>query len=311
MRHSTVSIIIPVYNEEKHIASCLDSVQQVNYPGEAIETIVVDNGSTDKTRDIASAHGAKVLCDENLNVSGLRNFGAKKATGKILAFIDADCIVHPDWLIASSRYFDDPHVAAWGSPPVPPENPTWVQKTWYQIRKKNQSVQSVQWLESMNLFMRRPLYQELGGFDEALVTCEDVDLSYRVGKFGDIISDDRINAVHLGEASNIREFIRKEIWRGQGNLKGAFNHGLSLKEIPSLSVPIYFVLLTLAAVALLIHNNSGGAPWVLVALAMLPSIAVLVKKRKKINDFKQLAQLFLLLQIYFFSRTLSLFKKGR
>ena len=283
----------------------------MDFPAEQMEVILIDNGSTDRTREIARQFGAVLLRDDNLNVSGLRNLGARHARGSVLAFLDADCIVEQDWLAKASRYFTTQKVSAWGSPPVPPENSSWVQKSWYQVRKKDQGVQSVQWLESMNFFVRKELYQKIGGFNEKLVTCEDVDLLYRLGKFGDIVSDDRIKVTHLGEAKDLKEFMHKEIWRGQGNLKGVFSHGLSIKELPSIALPVYFIGLIFAAVILLVLNYKTELLFILVGFAILPSLLVLFQKRRKISGFKEFAQLFFLLQIYFGSRTLALFKKGR
>ncbi len=84
-----VSIIIPARNEEKYLPSCLESISNLNYPKKDIEVIVVDNGSTDNTREIAKSCGATVLCDDSLNVSGLRSLGVAKSTGEIIAFVDA------------------------------------------------------------------------------------------------------------------------------------------------------------------------------------------------------------------------------
>ncbi|GAF86581.1 unnamed protein product, partial [marine sediment metagenome] len=73
-----VSIIIPTYNEEKRLPACLDSISRLDYSKEDIEVIVVDNGSTDGTREIAKSCGVEVLRDDSMNVSGLRNLGASQ-----------------------------------------------------------------------------------------------------------------------------------------------------------------------------------------------------------------------------------------
>ena len=124
----------------------------MDYPGELFEVIVVDNGSTDQTREIADSYGAKVLRDDTINVSGLRNLGANESTGDILAFVDADCIVSEEWLRNASVYFNDMEVVAWGGPPVPPQDASWVQKTWFLITQKENKVQDVGWLGTIDLF---------------------------------------------------------------------------------------------------------------------------------------------------------------
>lgn len=83
-----VSIIIPVYNEEKYLDFCLSSI--VNQSYKDIETIVVDDGSTDKSFKIAKRHPVKILQQDHVGPGAARNLGAKNADGEILAFLDAD-----------------------------------------------------------------------------------------------------------------------------------------------------------------------------------------------------------------------------
>ena len=311
MENNFISIIIPTFNEGKRLPSCLDSILHLNYLHENFEVIVIDNGSTDGTLEVAEKSGVLVLVDKNKNVSGLRNLGARKAKGDILAFVDADCTVSEDWLGRASPYFVKEDVAAWGSPPSVPSGATWVQRTWYLVRKKDQAVKEVDWLESMNLFVRRDQFLSIGGFNEDLVTCEDADFCFRIAKYGRIVSDSRISVIHLGEASTVKEFMKKEIWRGQGNLRGVFSHGLLLRELPSFIIPIYFgVLIPLLVVGLVITRNPNLLI-IFILLCLLPSMVVLLKVRKKMMGKADVFNLFLLLQVYFFARTVAILKKTR
>lgn len=306
-----VSIIIPAFNEGKRLPACLDSILHLNYPRENIEVIVIDNGSTDGTREVAEKSGTEVIVDKTKNVSGLRNLGARQAKGDILSFVDADCKVSEDWLNRAAPYFEKEDVAAWGSPPSVPSGATWVQRTWYLVRKKEQAVQEVAWLESMNLFVRRNQFLSIGGFNEDLVTCEDADFCFRIAKYGRIVSDSRIEVIHLGEASTVKEFMKKEIWRGQGNLQGFFSHGLLLRELPSLSIPLYFGLLIPFLLLALIISRNPNLLIIFILLSLLPSVAVLFKVRKKMMGKADVFNLFLLLQVYFFARTVAILKKNR
>ncbi|MBU0970834.1 MAG: glycosyltransferase, partial [Proteobacteria bacterium] len=239
------------------------------------------------------------------NVSGLRNLGAKSAGGQILAFLDADCIVSPDWLMAAEKYFYDEKIVAWGSPPRIPWDATWVQKAWYLIREKPASPVTVPWLESMNFFVRKETFSHLTGFDESLVTCEDVDFSYRIASHGLIMADQAICAVHLGEADTILAFAKKEMWRGVGNFHGLFSHGIHLKELPSLGIPLYFgiFLPLLFALAVIYMDAALGMAGLFAFL--FPGGLVLFKIRKKKAGFLRKGQLFFLVYLYFFVRTLA------
>ena len=305
-----VSIVIPTYNEEKYLPACLDSIFNLNYPKEDVEVIVVDNGSIDRTREIAKSYGTEVLCDDSMNVSGLRNLGANQSNGDILAFVDADCIVSEEWIKNASKYFDNMAVVAWGAPPVLPKESTWVQQTWYLVRQKENQVQEVDWLESMNLFVRKDLFMEIRGFNEDLITCEDVDFCYRIRKYGKIFSDSSIQVIHRGEARTVKEFVKKEIWRGRSNLSGILSHGFSLKELPSLFIPLYFgVFLPILFLSFIVFLNSV---WLAAGLLLylLPSAAVLLKMRKKKINALVLLRLLFLIQIYFFARTIAVLKRA-
>lgn len=91
-----VSIIIPVYNEEKTIESCLQSLSKQTTKG---EIIVVDDGSTDNSKSVVSSQKSVVLLQQNHQGPGAaRNLGASKASGGILVFVDADMEFEPDFI---------------------------------------------------------------------------------------------------------------------------------------------------------------------------------------------------------------------
>ena len=83
-----VSVIIPVFNEEKVIGNCLDSLKQQTYSD--LEIIVIDDGSTDETANVVLGNEVKLLKQNHLGAGAARNLGAKHAKGEILVFVDAD-----------------------------------------------------------------------------------------------------------------------------------------------------------------------------------------------------------------------------
>jgi len=99
-----VSFIIPVYNGEKYLAQCLESIRSQTYPDDKIEIIVVDGGSTDTSIGISERHRAIILHNEYRLAEKGKAIGIRAARGDIIALIDADNeIVQADWLDAMVR----------------------------------------------------------------------------------------------------------------------------------------------------------------------------------------------------------------
>ncbi|NYT06376.1 MAG: glycosyltransferase [Methanomicrobiales archaeon] len=94
----TVSVIIPTFNEEQNIESCLASLRRQRFADDDVEIIVVDGNSADKTREIAEKLADKVIIQTSRKVGGARNDGAMIARGDVIATTDADCIIPADWL---------------------------------------------------------------------------------------------------------------------------------------------------------------------------------------------------------------------
>ena len=99
-----ISVVIPVYNEEKYVYQCLLSLKnQVIQP---YEIIVVDNNCTDKTIEIAKRFNIKILKESTQGISHARNKGYNSARGDIIARCDADCILNPNWINTINQNFE-------------------------------------------------------------------------------------------------------------------------------------------------------------------------------------------------------------
>jgi glycosyltransferase involved in cell wall biosynthesis len=241
--HVMVSVIVPARNEEPHLPALLESLARVEYPRERMEVIVVDHQSTDETSRIARKWGATVISHQGGTIASVRNRGARAAKGDVLAFLDADCTVDALWLSTAVRHFVDPRVGAVGSyHAVPLDPPTWVRTILQKQIEARLPLSDATWLPSGNMFVRRDVFDSCGGFDESLATCEDVDLSYRIGQQYRLVADARVRCWHHGEPRTLWEVFRKELWRGRDNLLGAIRHGITLSELPSLVLPLYFLL---------------------------------------------------------------------
>src|SRR5204863_3502104 len=94
------TLVIPAHNEEALLPRLLDTVDvaraRYSFGADAIEVIVADNASTDRTAEIAAARGCRVVPVEKRAIAASRNGGAAQASSPILAFVDADMQIHSD-----------------------------------------------------------------------------------------------------------------------------------------------------------------------------------------------------------------------
>jgi len=301
-----VSIIIPAKNEEKMIAGCLTALKKIDFPSEAYEIIVVDNGSEDATADIAKSFGVRVFIISDVSISALRNYGAAQSNGEYLAFVDADVMVTSEWLKNALAAFEDERVACTGSTSVIPKDTTWVERTWF-LQTQGQPARAERtWLASMNLIVRRKVFNEVGGFNEKLLTCEDVDLGYRISENYIILEDKSIAAVHLGEAKSLYQLFRKEMWRGKSNYSGVLEHGLKIDEVPSLIIPLFYLGIILLVPTAIIIREPIYIGYGFLASVIFPILqaTIICGKLKRFNAFTSLLAVW---WVYGFARAFSIF----
>jgi len=115
----TISILVPVKNEEKVVDRLLTALLNLDYPSQKVEIIVVDDGSTDKTVEICKGYVAKYSDQIRLlhrarsdGKPSALNYGLIHAHGKIVATFDADNVPEPDTLLKAVEFFEDPSVDA-------------------------------------------------------------------------------------------------------------------------------------------------------------------------------------------------------
>lgn len=229
------SVVVPSYNEAQNIGKCIASVI-ANGADNGYEIIVADNGSTDGTVEIVRGLGIMVIennTGRRHNIGTLRNIGARHSKGAIIAFLDADMIVPHDWFKKAKVYFDNGFKGALGFTERAPESAGWVARTWGdRIHQKLDKVVDVGFLNGRNFFINRAVFDEINGFDEALHTNEDKDLTMRAARAGyRLISIPETALFHLGCEKNLWEFVRKEYWRQGSSLAAALRFGISARTL--------------------------------------------------------------------------------
>jgi glycosyltransferase involved in cell wall biosynthesis len=178
------SLIIPAWNEQAYLPRLLDSVEAARrrFDGAAgaVEVIVADNESTDRTAEIARARGCRVAHATPRRIAVARNAGAALARGEILCFVDADYRIHPDTFVVIDRELATGRYIG-GATGVRIER--WTPGIIVTVVV----VLGLLRLFGMDggvWFCRREDFDAVGGYDESVPVSEDVRLLWALRKLG-------------------------------------------------------------------------------------------------------------------------------
>ena len=183
----SITVIIPAYNAERHLGQCLEAFRQSN--DQDFELIVVDDGSEDKTREIAVEYGAQdVLATETRSGPAIaRNLGSTQASGAILFFIDSDVTVKADSISkVKVRFNNDLEMAALiGSYDMLPKSQDFLSQyrnLMHAYVHQHGSEQAWTFWSGCGA-MRKEVFTEMSGFSEdyGRPAIEDIELGYSYG----------------------------------------------------------------------------------------------------------------------------------
>ena len=273
------SIVIPTLNEAAHIRLCLTALANAIPSSVPFEVLIVDNGSTDKTLEIAwsFAHILDLKLHQQMlvSISSLRNLGASFARGGILVFLDADCIAPPQWIEKLATAFSaEVGTSIIGSRYRAPECSTWVAKAWE--RGQDGTVRrSVAYVPGGTMALRISVFEKLGGFDRTLVTNEDAELCRRARAAAvEVIADPGLAVVHLGTSQTLTSFYRRQFWHGTHVTKVFLRAPLNSGNEKALLIAAYSSIMQIGIAASACYYASTGHPLLLVfALVLLSAPA--------------------------------------
>ena len=184
------SAIIPAYNEQDRIEACINSVRRAfewSYP-ESYEIIVVDNGSTDATAEIAREAGCVVIREPKKGVTRARQAGLKAARGTRVAFVDADNILPPGWLHEVEEALDRINVVCVSGPVVYYDLPIYkrvLTSAFYSVAKLLHIFLPM--VQGGNFVVKSWAMEAAAGFDTSIdFYGEDTSTAIRLSKIGNI-----------------------------------------------------------------------------------------------------------------------------
>ena len=302
------SIVIPAYNEEEYIGSCLQSIFSLDYDTTQYEVIVVDNGSQDRSREIALSSGrARVFQLPEGNVGAVRNYGAEQARGEILIFIDADCLLDNDWLNRAEKLIEEHPNRAYGGGTKLPNNATWIETSWLLDNKGQLCLPKH--LIGASITISKNLFLQIGGFNERMSSGEDTDLHNRLNsKNTSVIINHALDVTHLGNAKTPLQFVRRQVWHSENYL---IDFKVSLKD-PVFLVTLLF--LSFSSLFIILNIFLTCSTIVLINLALCAFFPALLsaKRMYRARHFtlvpKALLQIYFLDLLYLTGRSIGLLR---
>ena len=223
-RRPPLSVVIPVNNGGRDFERCLRGLRDSSWTD--YELIVVDDGSTDSTADVAESFGAQIFRNPTkLGPASARNAGASASSAPLIFFVDADVAVHPDAIARGmARFVDDPELAGlFGSYDADPAAPGLVSRFRNLLHHYvHQSGHFEGDARPAHTFwtgcgmIRRDVFLEAGGFDPQLYrrpAIEDIELGYRITRAGHrIVLARDVQATHL-KRWTLFDMVRTDIFR--------------------------------------------------------------------------------------------------
>jgi glycosyltransferase involved in cell wall biosynthesis len=182
-RVTSLSIVVPAYNEAALLPACLDSARAAAAACglKEWELIVCDNASSDATARLAAERGAKVVFEPVRRIARSRNAGAAAASGEWLLFIDADSILSPASLRAALDAAESARFVGGGSLIDFDRKPWWgaaALALWSGISR------TMRWAAGSFVFCRADAFRAVGGFPPELAAAEEIGLSAALKRWG-------------------------------------------------------------------------------------------------------------------------------
>ena len=224
-----VTAVVCAYNGDKLIEECLESLRACDYPN--LEVIVCDDGSTDRTRQIARRFPFRLIELPRMGLSGARNAGIEAASGDVIAFMDADAACHPEWPYHLVLSLEDENVVATGGPNLPVPGVGFVERVV--SRSPGGPVEVLvgddraEHVPGCNMAFRREALEEIGGFDPIYTAAgDDVDVCWKLLDRGHEIAFAPAAQVLHHRRSSVRGYLHQQRSYGRSErlLSGSHRH---------------------------------------------------------------------------------------
>ena len=215
-----LSVIVPAWNAENCLAFCLCSLTGQTFSKDRYEVIVVNDGSTDGTAEIARRFPVVYHYQENQGPAAARNAGASLAQGNLLFFTDADCVPDPDWLEEMAVPFARPEVTAVKGAYRTEQKEIIARFAQIEFEERFRMLKQQKFIDMVDTYsagFRKDVFLELGGFDIRFPKAdnEDTEFSYRMAEQGHkmVFTSDAL-VRHLNHPDSVFRYFRLKFGRG-------------------------------------------------------------------------------------------------
>ncbi len=258
-----VSVIVPAYNAAATLPGCLTALASQDYPRDAYEVIVVDDGSSDETPALAEAAGVRVIRQGHAGPAAARNRGAAAAEGELLLFTDADCEPTPGWISALAAAFQDPQVAGAKGAYLTRQRgllPRFTQLEYEDRYDRMAGQETIDFVDTYSAAYRREVFLANRGFDTVFPTAsvEDQELSFRLAEKGYRLVFVSAARVYHRHNPTLRAYVRRKFQIGYWKaLLARWHPGRMVRDSHTPQV----LKLQMGLVALTLAGLAGGLLW--------------------------------------------------
>jgi GT2 family glycosyltransferase len=224
----SVSVVVCSYNGARTLDECLRSLGRLDYP--SYEVILVDDGSTDGTSEIAGRFpDIKYIHQPNLGLSVARNVGAQASSGDVVAYTDSDCVADEHWLFHLVTAMLGQSADAIGGPNLPPPTDSWTAQCVAASPGGPSHVmlddRRAEHVPGCNMAFRRDTLLALGGFDSQFRQAgDDVDICWRFLDAGKTIGYAPSAVVWHHRRNTVKAYLRQQKGYGRSEAMLHFKH---------------------------------------------------------------------------------------
>jgi len=222
-----ISVIVPAYNAVDTIGDCLEALLNQTVPRSDYEIIVVDDGSSDNTRNIIDRYNVQVLSQPNGGPGSARNLGVQHARGELVLFTDADCAPTPAWITEMGRPFCEPDVVAVKGAYRTQQRSLvarFIQLEFEERYRLLSRERYVDFVDSHAAAYRKTDFLAAGGFDIRFRISEDVDLAYRLSAHGHKMVFNPEAIVNHRHPETLRAYFRAKLQRAYWRTRSYCQH---------------------------------------------------------------------------------------